>query len=382
MRFALPQDAKFYHAVAVLVGTMVGVGIFGIPFAFAKAGFWVGVAWLFGLAVVVAIFNLIFAELALSTPGRHQVIGYMHTWLGPWGRRLATLANVISLYGALLAYIIVFGEFSHNVLSHFIAVDPRLYSILFAVSVSMLWVLRVKTIAAIEQAMVVLYTVVVLLIVVMGAGSIRSGNFAGWTADFWYLPYGVLLFALAGLSAIPIQRQLLIGRERLMRSAILSAMGFTAGLYLLFAFVVVGVSGDATAPAAIAGLYGFLGTPVVIIGSLLGMLTITTSYLMLGTALFETFHIDYHVRVPIAWLLTGAPPLFLFMSGMTNFIDIIGLIGAVAVGLLSVLILAAYLRARRARLREPEFRVRISTTVVLCMAVLFAAGIVFELVRR
>ena len=382
MRFALLRDAKFYHAVAVLIGTMVGVGIFGIPFAFAKAGFLVGVGWLIGLSVVVTLFNLMFAELALSTPGTHQVVGYINSWLGSWARRIATLAQVLSMYGALLAYIIVIGEFIHYVLSHFIAIDPRLYSLIFAAAASALWLLRIKTIAAIEQVMIVLYTVAVLLITVMGAGSIRTENFAGWTPDFWYLPYGVLLFALAGLSAIPIQRQLLTGRERLIRPAIMTAMGFTVVLYLVFAFVVVGVSGDVTVPSALAGLFGFLGSSAVIVGALLGILTITTSYTILGTALFDTFAIDYRLRHPVAWLFAAAPPVVLFIGGMTNFIDIIGLVGAVAVGLLSILILLAYVRARRARLRQPEFTVRIPTVVVVIIALLLLAGIVLELSLR
>lgn len=382
MRPQFLYERKFYHATAVLVGTMIGVGIYGVPFAFAKAGFLVGTAWLIGLACVVALFNLMFAELTLSTQGVHQIIGYVNIWLGPWGRRIATVANVVSIYGALLAYIIVVGEFLHNILSHFIAVDPQLYSIVFAVIGSLFWMLRVKTIASIELGMILLYSAAVLLIVALGAGSIRFEHFAGWTPDFWYLPYGVILFALAGMSAIPIQRQILTGRERLLRPAIISSIAFTSCIYLLFAFTVVGVSGDVTSPAALAGLFEFLGTPIVVLGSALGVMTISTSYIILGTALFESFHTDYRIHVPIAWLLTGVPPLVLFLSGMTNFIDIIGMVGAVAVGILSALLSVAYIRARRMRLRAPELRVRIPTAVVVLITILFIAGVVVELMHR
>jgi len=376
------RDRKFYHATAVLIGTMVGVGMYGVPFAFAKAGFLVGVAWLVGLALVVALFNLMFAELTLSTQGVHQVIGYINIWLGPWGRRLATVANIVSIYGALLAYIIVIGEFLHNILSHFIAVDPQLYSIVFAAVGSLVWLLRVRTIATIELGMIMLYTAAVLLIVALGAGSIRAVNFGGGAPDFWYLPYGVLLFAFAGMSAIPIQRLLLTGREQLMRPAILSAVGFTALMYLVFATVVVGVSGEVTSPAALAGLYGALGTPIIVLGSLLGVMTISTSYIILGSALFESFHTDYRVRAPVAWILTGLPPVVFFLSGLINFIDVIGMVGAVAVGILSALLTVAYIRARRMRLRAPELKVPVPTVVVIVIALLFIAGVVVELIHR
>lgn len=376
------RDTKFYHAVALLVGTMVGVGMYGIPFAFAKSGFWIGVAWLAGLAIVVALFNLMFAELALSTQGTHQVTGYVNIWLGPWARRISTFANVLSIYGALLAYIIVIGEFLHNILSHFITVDPQLYSVVFAVVASLLWMLRVRTIATIELGMIALYTLAVCCILAVGVGSIRPENFSGWTPDFWYLPYGVILFALAGLTAIPLQRQLLIGREKLLRPSILWAVGFAVILYVLFASVVVGVSGEVTSPASLAGLYDFLGTPIIVLGSLLGVLTIATSYVMLGTALFDTFHVDYRQGRPVSWLVAVIPPVAFFLSGLTNFIDIIGLVGAVAVGVQSILLCAAYLRARRMRLRQPEWKLHIPTFVVVLMALFFVVGAIVELLHR
>jgi hypothetical protein len=114
----------------------------------------------------------------------------------------------------------------------------------------------------------------------------------------------------------------------------------------------------------------------------LGVLTITTSYIILGTALLETFNIDYRINMPVSWLLTGVPPVLLFMSGLTNFIDIIGMVGSVAVGVLSALLSLAYLRARRMRLRTPEFRVRIPTVFVVLITLLFVAGVVVELMHR
>src|SRR5688572_11131568 len=136
------RDRRFFQASALLVGTMVGAGIYGIPFAFAKAGFWIGAIWLVVLTGLMMLFNLLFAELALSTQGVHQLSGYAHIWPGPWGRRLMTFANVLGIYGALLAYMIVFGEFAHNILSQFFAVDPQLYSVAFAGIISLLWFAR------------------------------------------------------------------------------------------------------------------------------------------------------------------------------------------------------------------------------------------------
>ena len=376
------RDKKFIQATAVLVGIMVGAGIFGIPFAFSKAGFLVGVVWLVVLTALMTLFNLLFGELTLSTEGNHQVSGYARIWMGDWGRRLTTLVNVVSIYGALLAYLIIFGEFSHNILSRYLDVNPAVYAVIFGVGWSALWFARVRTMAAVETGLIVIYTSVIALIAVVGIPHIHLANIAGAEPAFWFLPYGVVLFALTGMSAVPMQRALLAGRERLMRPAILWGMGLTAVLYLVFAFVVVGISGDATSPESLSGLFGLLGTPIIILGSVLGLLTVSTTYIALGTSLWENFTLDYRLRPMTAWLLTLVPPLVLFWSGIRNFIDVIGLVGAVSGGLIGIVILGSYLRARKFRLRTPEYRMRIPTIAVWMLMLLFVAGMIYELVAH
>jgi len=377
--FAHLRDPKFRHAVAVLVGTMVGAGIYGIPFAFAKAGFWVGAGWLVLLTGLIWLTNLLLAELTLATNGHHQLTGYAHIWLGAWGRRLMALAQIVGIYGALLAYVIIFGEFAHNILSQFFAVNPQFYSLLFAGGWSLLWFARLRTVAAVESGLILAYGCIIVLIATTSLPHINLANYSGWEPHFWFLPYGVVLFALSGMTAVPLQRQLLVGRERLVRPAIALAMLVAGALYLLFAAAIVGVSGEITSPEALAGLYGLVGAPIIILGSVLGMFTVSTSYVALGTALYETFRLDYKLRVASSWLLTAVPPLVFFWSGLRNFIDVIGLVGAVAGGAQGVLILAAYLRARRVRLREPEFRVRIPAAAVWVLMALLVAGIGYEL---
>lgn len=382
MALSYVRDRKFIQAVAVLVGTMVGAGIYGIPYVFSRAGFFIGMLWLVGLTAVLTLFNLLFGELTLSTAGHHQIPGYAKIWLGSWGRRLTTLVNVVSIYGALLAYLIILGEFANNILSQYIAVNPEVYAVILGIGWSLLWLARVRTMAAVESWLIVIYTGVIAFIAVVGVPHITLANLATGDAAFWFLPYGVVLFALSGMSAVPIQRTLLAGRERLMRPAIVWAMGLTAVLYSVFAFVVVGISGGATSPESLSGLYGLLGTPVIVVGSALGLLTVSTSFIALGTALWENFTLDYRIRPLTAWFLTLVPPLVLFWSGMRDFIDVIGLVGAIAGGLLGIVVLGSYLRSRRFRLRAPEYKVRIPSLAVWLLMVAFIAGMIYEMVAR
>jgi amino acid permease len=374
--FSIPA---FRHAAAALVGTMVGVGIFGVPFIFARAGFWVGMAWLVAIAAFKVLFYTMFTELMLRTEGVHQLAGYAGIWLNSWGKRVVTFMNILGIYGALLAYTIVVGGFLHNILSSFTAIEPTLYSVLFTAVLAPILLARLRTVAFVEQALTVLFVVVVALIVFAGFGDISPGNYAQVMPDRWFLPYGVLLFAFGGLTSMPIMRQLLVGRERAIRPAVITAIILVAIVYFLFAAVVVGISGSATSPDAISGLFGILGMPILILGSLLGILTISTSYIMLGTAMYEIFHIDYHLRRPVSWLLVVVPPLVFFSSGLRNFIDVIGLVGAVAGGITIILFIVAYLKARTYTIREPEFTLRVPVFVWYLLMAMFAVGVVLGL---
>ena len=375
------RDKNFLHATAMLIGTMVGAGIFGIPFAFAKAGFFVGFGFLIITVTITLLFDLIVAEIALRTNGQHQIVGFAQLYMGPWSKRMMFFSYLVGIYGALLAYIVIAGEFLNNIFSHFFYVAPGTYNVIFFILVSLIIPFGLRTIAAVEFVMAGLFIALILAIIAIGAPHVVVSNFLGVTPEFWFLPYGVLLFALGGLSSVPIQRQILKGQERNLKKSIILAVLFTAVLYLLFAAVVVGVSGDVTSPEALSGLFDFLGTKIILLGSIFGVVAIATSYMMLGTAMSEIFMFDYKVPRRYAWLLVVLPPFLLYLSGLRTFIDIISLVGVFSIGLECVILLFVFRKAKSHNTREPEFSLRLPTWLLYLLGFVFLAGVVYELVK-
>ncbi len=375
-------DKKFLHATAVLIGTMVGVGIFGIPFSFAKAGFWIGFGFLLLTGAMTVIFNLLFAEVVLRTEGKHQLVGYTDIYLGPFFKRVVLLTNLVGIYGALLAYIIIAGEFLKNIFSQFFYLSPLSYNVIFFFAASVLLPFGFRTIAWVEFFLTALFIGVVFIIFGAGAPQIQLANLATGESFFWFLPYGVLLFAFAGLTSIPIQREVLRGQEHQFKKSILLAVTLVGALYLLFAFTVVGVSGEVTTPDALSGLFEFLGEKVILLGSLFGVLAITTSYLMLGTALRDIFRLDYSIRRIPAVLLVVLPPFILFLGGLRMFIDVISLVGSVAIGLESIVLLFVFRKAKRDGSRVPEYTLHLPSWLVYLLILLFSLGIIYAIFTR
>src|SRR3989344_3819002 len=124
-------DRRFYSAVAVLIGGVVGVGIFGIPFAFAKAGFLTGFLFLVGLTLFTLITNLAYGEIILRTNRTHGIVGYAGIYLGDFWKKVAFFIFILGAYAALLAYIIVGGEFLANILSWQFYFSPNTLSFIF-----------------------------------------------------------------------------------------------------------------------------------------------------------------------------------------------------------------------------------------------------------
>ena len=375
----LKEDKKFFYATAALIGTMVGVGVFGVPFSFAKAGFSVGFLFLLLTGFLTLIINMMFGEVVLRTKERHQTVGYAGLYLGTAWKRIMFFAVVLGIYAAMLAYIIIAGDFLGNVFSPFFYLSNASYSYFFAVILSLLLAFGIKRVSVIELALTILFVSVILVVFAFGIFKIDLNNLKTINSEFWFLPYGILLFAFAGMSSVPIQREILQGEERKLRKSITLAVLLVGILYSIFALVVVGTSGDITSPDAMTGLFEFLGNKIVILGSIFGVLAVGTSFLMLGSALDEVFRWDYGLKKGWSWPLVVLPPFILFMIGLRTFIDVISLAGSLSVGLIMLVLIFIYTAAKSKGDRIPEYSLNIPKWLLYAMTGLFSAGIIYVL---
>src|SRR3989344_225283 len=173
---------------------MVGVGIFGIPFAFAKAGFWIGFLFLVGIGFITLLLNFIYGEIILRTHQPHQIVGYTQFYLGNIWKRIMFFSIILNTYAALLAYIIIAGEFLPNVVSPFFYASSGTFSLWFFGIVSVLVLLGIRTVSWVELVLSGLFIIVIALIFGFGVSEINFANYSVINPEFWFFPYGVLLF--------------------------------------------------------------------------------------------------------------------------------------------------------------------------------------------
>ncbi len=369
------NQKSFLYSISILIGTVVGVGVFGIPFSFAKSGFLIGFLFLIFVGALSLIINLIFGEIVLRTKGIHQFTGYVKIYLGQTMKIVASFAWFLSIYGALLAYIIISGSFLFNIfISQFYA-TTFFYSILFFFFVSLAILAGLRILAKFELFMVIFFAVLVVLILILGIPKIEVDNLTSlFNKEFWFLPYGVLLFAYAGFSAIPTQKEIIKNNNSILKKSILFGSLIPLILYFLFAVSIVGISGETTSPDVVSGLTDFFDYRLILAISLFGFLAVTTSFLALGFALTETLRFDYGLKRFYSWILTVFVPFILFLFGARNFIEVISLVGSVAIGIEGIILIAIYIKAKKTGQREPEYSLNLSPWVLYGAAILFAIG--------
>lgn len=370
-------DRPFWGATAIITGTAIGAGIFGMPYVFAKAGFLTGISYLIILGGVILLTTLCYGEVVLRTGEKHQLPGYANKYLGVWGKRISLIAIIFSIFGAMIAYTIEIGVFLNAILHPLFGGGPRVYSVIFYVLAAVAIYIGLKTVASLEKVMVGVLLFIITGLFIYGANRINGGNLVAFDYSHFFLPYGVILFAFGAATAVPDAR-LIMGRDpSKLHKAIITGLAIPFLVYFAFCLLVVGITGPETTQSAIIGLGLVLGPVVLLVGALFGILSMSTSFLSLGNVLKETFMFDFGLKKLLAWLIVMVIPLAIFFMDFLSFIEAIGFAGGMVGGIEGILMIMIYHKAKKKGDRKPEFSLKIPNFALYFMYLVFFGGIIY-----
>lgn len=370
------MNNSFILALSTLVGTVIGAGIFGLPYVVSKSGIIPGIFYFVVLGGIVMLLHLFFGEIVLRTVAKHRLIGYAEIYLGAWAKKLVTISTMVSIIGALLAYIIIAGNFLETVFAPLFSTPGIVFPLIFWAFLSVFILKGIQAISKMEFFMNIALFAVVLVIFFFAFPHIETGNFTAIDFSHIFLPYGVILFALAGWHAIPEIAELFKRKQgkRKLDNLIVWASLICGALYLLFVLFVVGVSGANTSKDALTGLIPFLGEKIVILGYVFGIIAIAASFLVLGNYLKNSLRHDYKMPyLPSAAIAIGAP-MILFLLGVREFITVLGIVGIVMGAIEGSIIALVWRQAKQTGDREPEYRVKVPQVLVFFIVALLVSG--------
>jgi len=370
-------------AVSTLVGFTIGAGILGIPYVVVKAGFTTGIVNIIVIGIATLILNLYLGEIVLRTKGIHQLTGYAEKYLGKNGKVLMTIAMIFAYYGALVAYTVKVGEFIAKLFMPVIGGDYLIYVLVSFVIMSLFVYLGLKMVEKGELSMVLFMVLIMVVFSFVMMPKIDYSNLTGFDLTKLFIPYGVVLFAFAGSGAIPEIGEELKNNKKLVKKAIIIGSLIPLFIYLLFAFLVVGVAGNNTTDGAIIGLESIFGTNILVLGVIFGVLAMATSFIAVGLALKGMYQFDFKLKRALASNLTCLIPLvgsfIIIQSKIKNsFFHVLDVTGAFAGSLICILIVMMFLKSKKLGDRKPEFCLHKNSIISLILILMFIAGMAYK----
>ncbi len=309
------------EALAILVGTQIGAGVLGLPYAASKVGLLPALGVLFGVMLLMLATAFIVLKFTAEMDGAQMSTMASRT-LGKAGGWLMYLSIFIMSFGALLAYIAGMGS-----------VFSSLFGVSDTVGAAVFWALASfvvyrgleasgKTELIMSYVMLALFVGVTLMLA--PHAGLGKGLYVQWGGLLSIT--GVAIFALGCHTIIPDVYKGLGSYEET-REVLVLAFLIPTAVYAVFTAAFLLVFGKATPEIATQGLellYGWAGR---IAGNLIPFLAITTSYI--GIALAQQSNSEEFIKLDrkAAWALTVIPPALVYFAGIRNFADVLAFAG-------------------------------------------------------
>lgn len=364
---------------SILIGTIIGAGMFSLPFIFKATGLATGFFYLLFLGLIYVCLYYFFADLILRTSSAHRIVGLAKIYLGNPGFWLAILSSLFQQFFVLAIYLILAPSFSR----FFLGGDYFNHLLAFWALGSAIILFNVRRIALFEFLINIGIVLIIVLIFLWGMGNFPANVLDHWkTLDFSkFAAVGPILFALSGTLAIPEMidyfREAKIPVSYLKRSILVGA-AIPAAAYILFVLGVLGIS-DAVSEDAVSGLIGNMPDPLLFFIGILGIFSLISSYIVVGLYSRRMLELDIGFPDIAAKILTVAAPLLLYAGGLRNFIDGINFIGSIFLPLDGILIIFMWLRMNKIS-EKPTIAVgRIAKLSIPVILLVFVAAIFYFL---
>ena len=368
------KNKNYLVASSILIGSCIGAGVLGIPFVASKAGFAVAVFYVLFLGGIILLSNLYLGEVALRTKKVHQLAGYAKKYLGNKAEKLMRFALIFGVYSSIVAYLIGVGESLSFLIFGNLNYDLPL-GILFGIFVGALLWKGMTSLKKYEKWGVAIILFLLVSIFSFFVGKVEVSNLNFINLENFFVPFGVVLFALLSFVATPEAVYVLRNERKTLKKTIFTASLVSVVFYLLFAFIVTGYLGASTPEVATLAL-----GPIFII---LGMFTMFTSYLPLGNALLENFEFDDRMKKKKAWFFSSIVPLLIYILinffGVFSFTKVLSIGGVVSGGMTAVLILLMARSAKSNGEIKPEYSLPINGFLITILSLIFVLGVVSEL---
>ncbi len=342
------MNIRLILGAGLLAGTIIGAGIFSLPYVFSEIGVVFGIGYLVFFGFLYAFLYGMYASVLSSERGYHDLFFLAKKYLPRFAVPIVKANTLFGVLFALLAYLALipsFVSFASGVEGWWvIAVFWAICSAFFFVRAALLgWAEFLATASIISAVFFILFF------------AFRSGfdmpemASPGAHIGAFLLPFGPILFSFSGRSAVAgvVRIWKEARRERSpfkLTSAIRIGVFIPVVTYIVFVFAIISLSPISVSEDALSGLL-FLPFYAKIILGVVGFLTLWTSYIMLGTNIKDILLFDSRLPAIFAFSIPAVIPPILFFSGFDSFMEALSISGGIFVAVEGIVITWIWLRA-------------------------------------
>lgn len=340
----MKRSAEFFEIAGIVAAATVGDGVFALPFVFYNAGWLLGIFYMLLLGAFVVAAHIIYLKTLESEGEKNRLLGLAKKYFGSIGFWTGFVAIVVGLLLTLVAYLILGTQFIHLALP---AVRLRYAFVVFWLLISIVALMSDKEVRALELAGIACTSLIIVIIFVSAWPHIF---FAGVPSVNWhdlFLPFGAVLFSLAGWTSIEpaYEARKHHDRSRSPWRALALGTAFAALLYAMFASGIIGsTAGSMITPDTASGLAAWPLWKKDLLAAL-GLVAVATVYLPISREIKNALEKDLRwPRGASRPLIVFAPPA-LVLLGLNNFLAVVGLVGGAFLSLQYLLIISVGRRA-------------------------------------
>jgi amino acid permease len=378
---------NYFVTSSILAGTILGVGLFGLPYVFSTAGFVVGVLFLIFCCFLTTITHLIYGEALLRTSGEHRGPGLAKIYLGKNGYYISIVATFISLSGVLLAYLILGGQFVQNFAQIFNwDIGINLATIIFWVVGTLGMMMGIRLIGIGEVLGIALIILLVFGYLFWGLPGLKIQSFTSFNVSQFFLPYGILLFALSGGSAIPEIFNYLknkgVSKEQInFKTPIIWGSVIAAIIYLLFIVGAFGLFPNKIIPVDLIPDLINSNPLLAISTNVLGLILIVTSYFILGLSFRNVLFFDLKFKRLLSWVIPVGLPIILFCVQNKGFLAIIGFLGGFILAIETIITFIVHYLSQKGGDKTPAYQIKIPMLIRIILIILLLIGASLEIIK-
>ncbi len=334
-----------FEIAGIVAAATVGDGVFALPYVFYNAGWLTGIFYLLILAGFVITAHVVYLKVLESEGEKQRLFGLAEKYFGKTGFWVGFLAIVIGLLLTLVAYLILGTQFIHLALP---GVPLDYGFVVFWLIISIVALSNDKEIRELELVGIGCTS---LIIIIIFASAWPNIFFNGVPAVHWqnlFLPFGAVLFSLAGWTSIEPAYEARKGSSKRKRSpwkALAIGTLFAALLYAMFASGILGsTSSSMITPDTASGLAAWPFWKKDLLAAL-GLLAVATVYLPISREIKNALEKDLKWPRGSSRPLVVLVPPALILLGVNNFLAVVGLVGGVFLSLQYLLIISVGRRA-------------------------------------